>query len=213
MKPILFNTEEVRATIDGRKSMKRLVVKPQPKFIAAQDGYGPLMQIKGKGVWFNGDPNHVAPYRPGDILYVRERVAYAFGRYDYRADYEEVPEDTKPFWKPSIHMPKEAARLFLRVTDVRVERLQDITIEDTIKEGCSGVPCDCSNTFVAGGTLCCADCMNTGWQEPPTVEFWGLWDSTIKKADLPLYGWEANPWVWAIEFEKISKKEAIKNGT
>ncbi len=86
-----------------------------------------------------------------------------------------------------------------------------MTDEDFIKEGCTGVPCDCSTTN-DGGNFCCTDCMNTGWQEPPFVGFRDLWDSAIKKSDLPRYGWEANPWVWAIEFERISKEEAFVVG-
>lgn len=104
-------------------------------------------------------------------------------------------------WHPSIHMPKEAARIFLRVNDVRAERLQEITDEDALAEGLTGEPYDHPNTDYHG----CTDCMNSGWIVPPTVEFAELWDSTIKKADLPLYGWDANPWVWVIEFERCEK--------
>ena len=76
-------------------------------------------------------------------------------------------------------MPKAAARLFLRVTGVRAERLQDITEDEKTAEG-----------------------MRPGWQH---YNFYELWDSTIKPADRPLCGWEANPWVWVIEFERISR--------
>ena len=107
-------------------------------------------------------------------------------------------------------MPKEAARIFLRVKSVRIEQLQAITVEDALKEGCTGIPCNCTNTFIAGGTLCCTDCLNTGWQEPPTLGFLCLWDSTIKPADLSTCGWDANPWVWVIEFERITEEEAMK---
>ena len=228
MKPILFNTEMVKAIMDGRKTVTRRLVK----FKAGQNpqwtGYVP------DGAVIYGSHNIPAvksPYQPGDVLYVRETWQYAYdadgndqiieetGRYLYAAD-DPAPfndwimpdgthRDSMP-WHPSIHMPKEAARIFLRVKQVSVERLQDITEEQAIAEGCTGVPCDCSNTFVAGGTLCCADCNNTGWREPPTLDFFALWDSTIKPADLPTYGWDANPWVWVIEFEKISKEEATK---
>ncbi len=102
-------------------------------------------------------------------------------------------------WQPSIHMPKEAARIFLRVTGVRVERLQDITLDDAIAEGCQG-------KFIGSG-----ECVGAGWEILPEDEFADLWDSTIKKSDLDKYGWDANPWVWVIEFERISKEEAMKN--
>lgn len=131
----------------------------------------------------------LAPYEPGDILYVRETWAHpslteiGFGAdpkmYLYKADGVQPAAWDK--WHPSIHMPKEAARIFLRVKDVRVERLQHIDDDGVVAEGLKiGDPFD------------------------------ELWDSTIKPADRALYGWAANPWVWVIEFERISREEAGK---
>lgn len=91
-------------------------------------------------------------------------------------------------WRPSIHMPREAARIFLRVTDVRAERLQAISHEDAEQEGC----------WCGEGRL-----------SMPISKFANLWNSTIKKTDLPLYGWDANPWVWVIEFERVDKPELL----
>lgn len=143
------------------------------------------------------------------------------GNYEYKAD---VDDGYGPFcssctldictgdcnralkWHPSIHMPREAARLFLRVTDVRVERLQDITEEQAVKEGFEAIPCN------HPGGYPCTDCMNTGYLEPAMLGFVETWDSAIKKADRALYGWESNPWVWVIGFEKISKKEVLAHG-
>lgn len=166
------------------------------------------------------------PCRPGDILWVRETWQHAYtmddnnqaiegtGRYIYYADNPMpfdywVDTDTGEHkeqmpWKPSIHMPKEAARIFLRVKDARIERLRDIGNADAIAEGFSGTPCHHENADPALG---CTDCLNTGWLEPPYVEFAQLWDSTIKPADLYKYGWDANPWVWVIEFERTDKPE------
>ena len=118
----------------------------------------------------------------------------------YRAT-DEISGDAK--WHPSIHMPKEAARIWLRVTDVRIERLQSITVEGAIREGAEGEKCHHTNA----GAFGCTDCMNTGWIEPPQVEFMQIWNSTIKKSDLDRYGWDASPWVWVIEFVKIEKPE------
>lgn len=207
MKPILFNTEMVRAILDGRKSCTRRVVKPQPTA-----RYG-AQCIK-------------PPYQPGDILYVRETwerfecwncdgdergncpkepkksvLDKTCGCYMYRAT-DEISGDAK--WHPSIHMPKEAARIWLKVTDVRVERLQEITEEGAIREGAEGEECHHTNV----GAFGCTDCMNTGWIEPPQVGFMQIWDSTIKKSDLDRYGWDANPWVWVIEFERCDKPES-----
>lgn len=217
MKPILFNTEMVRAILDGRKTVTRRLVKDPPNNVHAG------RCVLGAGLF--DEATHMRVVAPsikiGDILYVRETwhkyrvkkpqkavpVDFAEVQYLYRADGEVANSDGSPFaWRPSIHMPKEAARIFLRVKDVRIERLQDITQDEAVKEGCTGVPCDCSNIDEHG----CVDCFNTGWVEPPTIDFMWLWDSTIKPADLPAYGWEANPWVWVIEFERINKEEAMK---
>lgn len=140
------------------------------------------------------------PYRPGDILYVRETWAAWSRTYGavpvlyYKAD-GDAPDGIK--WRPSIHMPREAARIFLRVTDVRVERLQDITEEQARAEGAID-----NRHF-----------LHSPDNEYETLHsarehFAGIWDSTIKPADHDLYGWDANPWVWVIEFEQISREEA-----
>ena len=136
MKPILFNTEMVRAILDGTKTVTRRVVKPQP----TEQEENPQKVTSGN--WYFDIPDrhfggiracvgpYRPPYRPGDILYVREtwavwsRTEGTAPEIHYKADGEVLP-DVK--WRPSIHMPREAARIFLRVTDVRVERLQEIT--------------------------------------------------------------------------------------
>ncbi len=192
MKPILFNTEMVQAILDGRKSVTRRVVKPQPnkQLVPEPDG----------GCWPGyfaevGTPSVAnPPYRPGDILYVREATWKWPGGYEYKADYAEG--NPGYIWTPSIHMTKEAARLFLRVTNVRVERLQEITDEQAAAEGCKG-------WFVA---------TKREWDKNPDyiTEFRSVWNSTLKKADLPRYGWDADPWVWVIEFERIGKEEALE---
>lgn len=117
-------------------------------------------------------------------------------------------------WRPSIHMPKEAARLFLRVTDVRVERLQAITIDDVRKEGLMREnvrPDGCTCAWATDG---CMDepCNNRDayewlcWATP----FQRLWDSTIKPADRDRYEWSVNPWVYVISFERISREAAYE---
>lgn len=195
-RPILFNTAMVRAILDGNKTQTRRIIKPQPTnprwnnigWVGWDDGHGYRMKV---------------PCNPGDILWVRETWNGDWcDHYIYKADGGSAVAAgyaKEPRWHPSIHMPKEAARIFLRVKDVRVERLQDITILDAIHEGCCGTICDHANADPALG---CTDCYNTGWLESPDTEFTLLWDTTVKKADLPVYGWEANPWVWVIEFER-----------
>jgi len=201
MRPILFNTEMNRAILDGRKSVARRVVKPQPRAIyhdgtiLDDEGY-PVILVEAQ----NGRLEQITvPYCPGDILYVRETWA-AWSRTEglapklyYKTD-GNAPDGIK--WRPSIHMPKEAARIFLRVTDVRVERLRPILPCDIQKEGC---PYHYSGFDE---------------EQAPDYEGWmrKTWDSAIKKADLPLYGWDANPWVWVITFERISKEKAQEGG-
>jgi len=203
MKPILFNTEMVRDILDGRKSITRRVVEPQPHDTACvRNRHGSTWDW---AFWEDNDEGHLMkmPYCSGDILYVRETWQLWHGKYEYRAD---IGNSDMP-WRPSIHMPKKAARLFLRVTGVRVERLQEIT-ELQILEG-EGVQVDFPQPKPSYLSLAYAE---TRLKPAVKETFSKLWDSTIKKSDLPLYGWDANPWVWVIEFERISKEEAIKEG-
>ena len=211
-KPILFNAEMVRAILDGRKTCTRRIVKngiPND----AMWGYTmftPKGYISCRGVYADGygEGFYKLPYQQGNILYVRETFIQAAAHtFWYKADDNSwMPEGLH--WKPSIHMPKEAARIWLRVTDVRVERLQDISNDEAIAEGARGTKCDHVNADSRG----CTDCMNTGWIEPPIVEFMQIWDGTIKKSELDLYGWKANPWVWVIEFERCDKERRVADG-
>ena len=210
MKPIIFNTETVRAILDGRKTVTRRVIKPQPlgriAYIMAGYKHG-LWGYPGSDTYkYWGDEwkkpeglsseesnRHWAPpCHTDDILYVRETWSPVFvhpKRYLYKADVnagqgEGVGLPIK--WHPSIHMPKEAARIFLRVTDVRVERLQDMKMSDIQAEGVVPVS-------VNGGQ----------WQQWQMDYMKPVWDKTIKNRGR--YGWDANPWVWVIEFERFDQ--------
>lgn len=197
-KPILFNTQMVRAILDGRKTCTRRIVKPQPTA-----HYG-VQCIK-------------PPYQPGDILYVRETWSLRFDgeKYFYRADKNTSREEKRLLdyndvkWRPSIHMPKEAARIWLKVTNVRVERLQEITEAQTEEEGFLFTPPCLHRT---GENYCDIDgsCgSKIKYCDMSAGELFGkvLWDSTIKKSDIDIYGWDANPWVWVIEFERCESQE------
>lgn len=199
MKPILFNGEMVRAILEGRKTQTRRIVKNQ-------DGIHPRWNNIGFCGWDDGHGYQMkAPFEIGDILYVRETFCepYVPGRYAYRADYgdHDVIENTDGNislsanmfrWKPSIHMPKSAARIFLRVQDVRIEQLQSITPTDIDAEGGKewGYSATTGELLQSGNT-----------------RFQIIWDSTIKKCDLQKYGWNANPWVWVISFERCEEPE------
>lgn len=224
MKPILFNTDMVRAILEGRKAVTRRVVKPQP-FAVKQDENAPCWCghfVSESGKVLVDKP----PYRPGDILYVRETwtklwyvdldgyTHYDQPMYYYAADgtpditlcdedgFEQ--DDQRIRWHSSIHMPREAARIFLRVTDVRVEMLQEITEPEAEKEGLRYYDDICRDedwhpTFYDP---------DSGGSPSTVIGFIRLWGRTIKPKDRALYGWDANPWVWAIEFERCDKPEA-----
>jgi hypothetical protein len=185
IKPILFNTEMVRAILEGRKTCTRRVLK-QP-FEVHPNGY--ITKPRGNERLCP----YIPPYQPGDILYVRE--TWCKGSYgDEKEKYYYKADDNNFFctWHPSIHMPKEAARIFLKVTDVRVDRLQDITDDGAKAEGANW-----------------KNGKNVGWEEKmrrTAVErFAEIWESTIKKTDKHIHGWNANPYVWVVEFERCEK--------
>lgn len=142
------------------------------------------------------------PCEPGDILYVRETWKKALNGYYYYEAWQrnDIADVTK--WKPSIRMPKEAARIWLKVTNVRVERLQEITDEQAKREGIQYDECPTGFTWKQETDM--HNCYTT-----PIGAMQALWNSTIKKSDLDGYGWDANPWVWTIEFERCEKPEEI----
>ena len=239
IKPILFNTEMVRAILDGRKTCTRRLVKPQPKsklcytFAGSDSNTWCYLNRTAHEIW--GEefklPNDITeeelskrwnpPYHTDDILYVREtwqcwrahryeatadirfraggddvRLQFANGNTDSidRLDYDTFVHkwfSHNREWKPSLFMPKVAARIWLKVTDVRVERLQDITSEQISREGV-----EVEYPHVLNG-------------EEKRYAFSTLWNSTIKKSDLDRYGWNASPWVWVIEFERCEKPEGV----
>lgn len=222
--PILFNTDMVRAILDGRKTVTRRVIKTQPKFrlcyTFAGCNHGTWSYPNDTAYEFWGEeyrlPDCITdddkkmvwkpPCHTDDVLYVRETWAPIYPDkesnevrgYLYKEDsleeYDKRYPDGEDYqwegkWHPSIHMPKEAARIWLKVTDVRVERLQDITSEQICKEGV-----EVEEPYVLNG-------------EEKRYAFSSLWNSTIKKSDLDRYGWEANPYIWVIEFERCEKPE------
>ncbi|HEU4986834.1 MAG TPA: hypothetical protein VFT89_07195 [Rhizobiaceae bacterium] len=194
-RPIVFSAPMIRALLDGRKSMTRRVLKPQPtaEFIEATisaDG------LTARPAALFGSETHKAlrrVYRPGDHLWVREEYSFDHSWADvpprdvipaapvwYWADGNPEGGDwTKP--KPGIHMPRWASRLTLIVTDVRVQRLQDISEEDARAEG----------VFVPE-----AQYAQQG-SRAPVLAYAGLWEDLNASRG---YGWETNPWVVALTF-------------
>ena len=199
IKPILINTEMVRAILDGRKTCTRRLPRKQieEKYLEYEEW---VCAVAPPGsTWLSKKEfyEEYPPYQLGDVLYVREtwhRYTKRVGeggkchleeRYGYKASIENSEDADEP-WRPSIHMPKEAARIWLKVTDVQVERLQDMTDDDAEAEGCF----DYTSTALG---------------------FPDVWDSTIKKSDLDRYGWAANTYVFVIEFSKIDKPEEAEH--
>ena len=202
-KPILFNTEMVQAILKGGKTVTRRKIDRDITNFCDVDTDGTLLDYQNcDGDFIN--PVDLCRYRKGDILWVRETWQLLPSGFDeippeywyiYKATDELSDECTR--WRPSIHMPKKAARIFLKVTDVRVERLQDITEEDCIAEGIKPVRVPGSTNYREEREfqIACGIATIEKYEE--------LWDSTIKKQDLDKYGWEGNPWVWVIEFERV----------
>ena len=245
-KPILFNTQMVRAILNGSKTQTRRLIKRRCDNTVLEmktDKYGTrLIEIQKdeEGVTFGKHEDgstwrklraYIEPkpaYKRGDILYVRETWNYGtvdsdckeccppeywfeeddykkqgshprfiINRFWYKADKDDEADmdGLGGRWRPSIHMPKEAARIWLRVTDVRLQRLQDISSEDVDAEGCK----EWAYSAATGELL-------------PSAPTWFeiLWDETVSEKAKKEYGWDANPWVWAYTFERIDNQREAK---
>ena len=240
--PILFSGDMVKAILDGQKTQTRRVVKvDKPDEWEAENNcrdseYGAnipcyirrKVSTEERGIYY---PH----YDVGDKLYVRETwkeyekvcgqgetchtetfLAY---RADEKTDIKRPSEWYNGKWHPSIHMPKEAARIWLEVTDVRVERLQEITWEDALAEGinhedaedgnlCSYCKVNESHKGVrnyGNGPVYCVDSgqcdvAKLAFEDDCIDCFSELWDSIYQKQG---HGWDASPWVWVIEFKRL----------
>lgn len=200
IKPILFSTDMVRAILDGRKTATRrkIDLDISNQFDVEHDGKIIVAYIDPT-TGDSYDPKEICRYQPGDILYVRETWGEWTDGYLYKAWQSPFPQPGGPFsgtkWHPSIHMPKEATRIWLKVTDVKVKRLHDMTLDDFLEEGVivrSEMFNDPENAYLQARSA-----------------FSAIWNTTIKKADRGKYGWDANTWTWVIEFERIEKPEGV----
>lgn len=203
--PILFNTPMVQAILDMRKTQTRRIIKPQPVWMADPNIPFKTSDANPKGIIKSS-------YQIRDMLYVRETWQSFFpeevtenhqqgpksfsgipaesakGHYMYFY-YKADGEIENALWRPSIHMPKEAARIWLEVTDVRAERVQEITDEDAMAEGIESLY-GAWRDYKEVGT----------WHTSPRASFSTLWDSIYQKQG---HGWGANPWVWVYEFKRL----------
>lgn len=213
IKPILFNTEMARAILDGRKTCTRRLPRKQieEKYLEYDEW---VQAVAVPGCTYLREKEFYTqypPYQPGDLMYVRETWGHPISlnsakQYVFKAD--KIAEigfkNESHIWHPSIHMPKEAARIWLKVTDVRAERLQEITDEQAKREGIQYDECPTGFTWKQETDM--HNCYTT-----PIGAMQALWNSTIKESDLDRYGWEANPWVWVIEFERCAKPEEVRS--
>lgn len=230
IKSILFNTDMVRAIMYGRKTCTRRVIKPQweecpaCKYVHNEYIYDKMAEnVYCARCGYPLKPKRRSPYQLGDILYVRETWSEWTDGYLYKAwnsPFPQAGESPVMKWHPSIHMPKEAARIWLKVTDVRVERLQDITEDGAEAEGMPDsldYPVDkaycplCKGEGIIGTV----DVHSLGHMDVDCPycdsyrkRFENLWNSINQKC-LDRYGWDANPWVWVIEFERCEKPQEV----
>ncbi|MFW4678914.1 hypothetical protein ACOAPW_30805 [Pseudomonas aeruginosa] len=188
-RPILFNDQMVRAILDGRKTVTRRIVKPQPSLPTTHwwpsNGRGPQWMADGPSEATGGTRQtwgwKECPFgKPGDRLWVRETFADIGCRLTYRADLYDGAHCMVKKWIPSIHMPRSASRVLLEITAVRVERLQDIT----------------PNQCIAEGAWREKD-KELGRGQEAIAAFADLWRSTGGD-------WDANPWVWIVEFKRVT---------
>ena len=232
VKPMIFSGPMVKAILDGDKTMTRRVIKPQPKskltYVYAAGHkryigkwtYPSRYEIEQDGIWTppegftaaDRDALWTPPCHGDDILWARESWAKINGSFVYRADDNAVAFFKRAGiavkWRPSIHMPKEAARIFLRVTKVSVKRVQDISDSDAIDEGMLSYHGWETPEYLAAVEKTKRDGTEPPLGFTPRERFAHIWDSLRKPADLKQYGWDANPWVWVISFEHCEKPEA-----
>lgn len=190
-KPIIFSTPMVQAILEGKKTQTRRVIKPQPDTKAEYKG----IEI-GKHVFETDiDMWHIkSPYQPGQVLWVRETWSMIDDMHVYRTDYGTTEDDSFPpsmfKWKSPIFMPKEAARIFLKVKNVRVERIQNMNFYDWQADFCPDISEQRKALAIFSGHSYMKQAMKD------------LWDNINAKRG---YSWDKNPFVWVIEFERVNK--------
>lgn len=218
-RPIIFGTPMIKAILENRKTQTRRTLNPQPDGGIHFEPFTPHGVVNGKG-----EPLECRFGRKGDRLWVRETWNHSNhpdGSYEpdchvfYRADYMDDPlgadlekssDGIRRKWKCAIHMPRSASRILLEITNIRVERLQDITEEDAIAEGLKAITKDNGITIKYGipdsDGLPGEDDLGWPWRDwnkSPIDAYRTLWESINGKES-----WSSNPYVWVIEFKRIN---------
>lgn len=213
--PIPFKGDMIRAVLSGQKTQTRRPMKPIPVYPDAFDGLRREIHDGQVHFWASGAelPAHKfrCPYgQPDDRLWVKETHARhpQFAEVAYRADGEEF-EDADGFtwhpkWTPSIFMPRALCRIILEITDIRVERVQNITSDGAIAEGAYEVRKVGDDIAHATWTMDGLD-----WRyDTPREAFAATWDSIYAADGL---GWDVNPWVWVVAFKRVENQKCPKN--
>lgn len=194
-RPILFSAPMIRAILDGRKTQTRRVAKDFEEAELSHCNTVKYAKLKGKKItWYEAVES--CPYgQPGDRLWVRETYNFynAYSNLKGHITYKEDDPEAPVRWRSSIHMPRWASRILLEITDVRVERLQEISDKDAIAEGIEPIRIGSFKTFKDYG-------LKAG-ELAPRMSFNSLWN-TLNKPENP-EGWNTNPWVWVISFKKV----------
>lgn len=212
MRPIILPLIQIPTLRDQQMTQLRLPVKP-PYFVANDSSGHPTIFRTPAAAGSTRQALRMAaipesPFSRGDILYVREPCYKDAGRYFYKADY---PKDAvlwqngrerKIHWCAPVAMPKEAARLLLRITEIAIERLQDITLEGAIAGGVR----HCSRDTGASGWAINPD--SKALLSDPIAAFSNAWDTSVSPGNMENYGWAANPWVYALRFHLLPWREA-----
>jgi hypothetical protein len=205
-KPILFSTQMIQAILESKKTQTRRIIKPQPSkrlcagFVIAggnKNDIGKVMFSDSLPVVGKDGAEYIkAPFKPKEILWVRETwfkneecLLYKASKYEKTKAYHGRNGWVQIKWRPSIFMPREAARIFLRVTNVRAERLQEISAHECVLEG------------IDTGDILLNTPKDGNFAEYAKEQFKRLWDSINAKRG---YCWDTNPWVWVIEFERVN---------
>lgn len=212
IKGVVFNTDMVTAVLDGYKTQMRRVIKVPPKahcvFLAWDEATFQWYRKASSSHEIFEKLEHIPlPYRVGDILYVKETWGIAREQYGgvdckpsyvYRANCSPVEAWGRP-WRPSTQMPKDAARIFLKVTGITPKKLHDITEEDIAAEGID-----------SGISLRSFEDNDLNEPVGGYREFAEYWDKNLSAKDKEFYSWDSNPWVWVITFERVNKLEVLQ---
>lgn len=229
-KPLILGEVDVKAILKNAKSAHCFLLRPQPEFRNGEFGHpeelddghwcfqidgNKDLEVEYKSIY---DFDFTPPFYVGDEVYVREPWFKDVNRYMYKANYgrcEEFIKNGDPFnvpWESGVTMPKEAARLFLKVTDVRLIPIQDLTEEDAYKLGIAKLARLQNEAYDFNRWVIDPEAIEdirrgVCWTEGAKQAYlWGWWNKRLKGKEYEQFMWQKNPYVWKIEFERRTQK-------